>query len=295
MPAKFLYLDTSIWNMLCDQQVDARTLVSNLADRNARLALGPNVVYELSKAFASNKPEMSERGRTLFSYLRPFVRAEIPFFNEPAVLLKQEAALAAREIRGVEVFLNKENYPSLGSSVDNLSRGEFDENTRRFIDIRKAEARQTRFDMSGHLASRPALTQALERVKEDTLRAWIDREAKGSRGRRVLHSNLAIVFDRRPDRKLTLLSKRLLTSQRYRISHAIVRSAIYLNWRSARRGSMRSDVPDDAYHGVNACYCDVFVTTEPDQAFHAELVNSNVRAISYDGSVPLASWLPQNA
>jgi len=295
MSAELLYLDTSIWNALCDQQVDAQTLLSNLADRNARLVLGPNVVYELAKTFGTNKPGMSERGRTLFAYLQRFVRAEIPIFNEPAVLLRQEAARAAGEIDRVEVFWNQSNYSSLVSAVDNLSRGEFDENAKLFIKNRKSAARQTRVDMSGHLESRPALTQALERVNEDSLRAWIDREAQGPRGRRVLQSQLAIVFERGPDRKLTLLAKRLLAPRRYKISHAIVRSALYLNWRSAHRGSIRSDVPDDAYHGVNACYCDLFVTTEPDQAFHAELVNSNVRAISYDGSAPLALWLPQNA
>jgi hypothetical protein len=295
MSAELLYLDTSIWNALCDQQVDARTLLSNLADRNARLVLGPNVVYELAKTFGANTPGMSERGRTLFSYLQRFVRANISVFNEPAVLLRQEAARAAGEIDRVEVFWNQANYSSLLSAVDNLSQGEFDENAKLFIKNRKSAARQTRFDMSGHLASRPALAQALERVNEDSLRPWIDREAKGPGGRRVLQSQLAIVFERRPDRKLTLLAKKLLANRRYRISHALVRSAVYLNWRSAHRGSIRSDVPDDAYHGVNACYCDVFVTTEPDQAFHADLVNSNVRAISYDASVPLAVWLPQNA
>lgn len=295
MSSELLYLDTSIWNALCDQQVDAQTLLSNLADRNARLVLGPNVVYELAKTFGTNKPEMSERGRTLFSYLQRYVRADIPVFNEPAVLLRQEAARAAGEIDRVEVFWNQANYSSLLSAVDNLSQGEFDENANLFIKNRKSAARQTRFDMSGHLESRPALTQALERVNEDSLRAWIDREAHGPRGRRVLQSQLAIVFETRPDRKLTLLAKKLLAHRRYKISHAIVRSALYLNWRSAHRGSLRSDLPDDAYHGVNACYCDVFVTTEPDQAFHAELVNSNVRAISYDGSVPLTVWLPQYA
>jgi len=295
MSAKLFYLDTSIWNALCDQQVDAQTLISKLADRNTRLVLGPNVVYELAKTFDTNKLGMPERGRTLFAYLQRFVRAEIPVFNEPAVLLRQEAARAAGEIDRVEVFWNEVNYSSLLSAVENLSQGEFDENAKLFIKNRKSAARQTRFDMSGHLESRPALAQALERVNEDSLRAWIDHEANGLGGRRVLQSQLAIVFERRPDRKLTLLSKKLLANRRYRISHALVRSALYLNWRSAHRGSIRSDVPDDAYHGVNACYCDVFVTTEPDQAFHAELVNSNIRAISYDEDVPLALWLPQIA
>jgi hypothetical protein len=72
-----------------------------------------------------------------------------------------------------------------------------------------------------------------------------------------------------------------------------VRSDLYLNWRCARRGSVRRDLPDDTYHAVNACYCEGFVTTERDQAEHADYTNPGVAALVYLGDQPLLTWLLQ--
>jgi len=39
-PSRFIYANTSIWNCLCDQNVDPRVLASALADRDLMLVLG---------------------------------------------------------------------------------------------------------------------------------------------------------------------------------------------------------------------------------------------------------------
>lgn len=169
----------------------------------------------------------------------------------------------------------------------------FDENALRFVGRRKTTAQTARHEIQNHLATRPALSRTLAGIAETELLRWINREVKGTRGRRALQGHLAMVFRRKPDRQLTLLAKRLLAGARYRVAHALVRSDLYLNWRCARRGAVRGDLPDDTYHAVNACYCEIFATTEPDQAEHAAHTNPPMATAVYTGGEPLHTWLLQ--
>jgi len=131
----------------------------------------------------------------------------------------------------------------------------------------------------------------LGKITENELPRWIERELRGTRGRRALQGHLALVFRRKPDRQLTHLAKRLLAGARYKAAHAVVRSDLYLNWRYVQRGSLRRDLPDDTYHAVNACYCESFVTTEADQAEHVAYTNPTMVPLIYTGAAPLSSWL----
>lgn len=60
-----------------------------------------------------------------------------------------------------------------------------------------------------------------------------------------------------------------LSSDEYKIAHALVRNGIYLNWRLAHRGSVTTTSFDDAYHVVNASYCAKFLTTDEEQVEQA--------------------------
>src|SRR5208283_4685206 len=106
--------------------------------------------------------------------------------------------------------------------------------------------------------------EGLAKIDDRALPEWLELALRSPAGRFVLQAHLADVFHRTPDAELNELADKLLTNSQYKISHALVRDSLYLNWRCARRGSIRSDLPDDTYHGVNASYCAVFVTTESD-------------------------------
>ncbi|HVB07570.1 MAG TPA: hypothetical protein VNF00_01370 [Candidatus Acidoferrales bacterium] len=85
-----IYLDTMLWNALCDHAVDPQKLVTSLAARDANLVLGLHNFYELAKIFRKQTTEAVERGRRLFSYLSQFLDAGILCVKENDELLAME-------------------------------------------------------------------------------------------------------------------------------------------------------------------------------------------------------------
>ena len=85
-----IYLDTNLWNELCDQHVDAEHLITSLDVRNAGLVLRHHAVYELARCFLSSAKTGPERGRVLFSYLSVFTRRNIRCTNEILGVLSAE-------------------------------------------------------------------------------------------------------------------------------------------------------------------------------------------------------------
>lgn len=288
-----IYPDTSIWNQLCDQRVDARALWSTLAERDARLLFGVNVLYELAKTFRMPVAHAQERGRELFSYFMPYVQMEIPVLKGTRELLREEAMHAAGQSQAVDAFWNQDDHRVLAEEVSKLSQGQIDNRAEEFILFRKAAAQQTRIEMHNHIEAQPSLKRILRGVESNGVMAWLAREGKRSNARRLLKERLKREFGDSPPKELAWFAKRLLAAPRYRVSHALVRSDIYLNWRYAHRGSLRGDLPDDAYHVVNASYSDVFLTTEQDQADQLSHAVVGIRPVVYTGDESLLTWLPK--
>jgi hypothetical protein len=67
-PRTTIYLDTMLWNELCDQNVDAVALITALTAQGKVLVLGAEALYEMAKTFKSNPT----RGKELFAYLKKF-------------------------------------------------------------------------------------------------------------------------------------------------------------------------------------------------------------------------------
>lgn len=285
-----VYADTSLWNCLCDYPVDPEALISGLSTSDAQLVLGSNVVYELAKTFLMNRADAKERGQRLFSYLDPYLSMNIPCFTEIREILKFEAAHVAGEIPRVDPFWDANVYAQLIREVRRLAAGEFDQLASSFIGRRKNDAAAIPLDFQSRLAARPELKERIARISEKELPVWLEQTMTGSRGREALQRQLANVYRRPPDRPLRVLAKKLLGNRRYRISRALTRSDLYLNWRCARRGSVRADLPDDAYHTVNASYCDIFLTTERDQAEHAVLFSPHIRSFVFDQRQNPIDW-----
>jgi hypothetical protein len=70
----FIYLDTMLWDRLCDERVDAQKLMAALSAKNKQLVLGTEVIYEMAKTFRSNPA----RAQQLFAYLKSFTELGIP-------------------------------------------------------------------------------------------------------------------------------------------------------------------------------------------------------------------------
>jgi hypothetical protein len=47
----YIYLDTNIWNALCDQNVDPKSMVTALAAKSSAIVFGSHNVFELAKTW----------------------------------------------------------------------------------------------------------------------------------------------------------------------------------------------------------------------------------------------------
>jgi hypothetical protein len=77
----------------------------------------------------------------------------------------------------------------------------------------------------------------------------------------------------------------------YRLSHALVRGDLYLDWRCYSGRSVSKDTADDCYHLESAAYCDLYVTEEAPQSEYGKEIRSATKVRTYDRSAPLAEWL----
>src|SRR5207244_1371006 len=69
MTTRYVYFETTIWNVLADQESDSARAFKLLADQGITVALGLNAYYELLRTFFGTKPGAFARGKHLFDYV----------------------------------------------------------------------------------------------------------------------------------------------------------------------------------------------------------------------------------
>jgi hypothetical protein len=288
---RLIYPDTSIWNRLYEQEVDPDLALSVLETRGALPVLGYNVLYEVAKCFSVGRPDKTLRGQNLCKYLKSFMVRRIPIAMENWALLIQEAFHVVGNPITDHGQRYQENFSIAYREIEKLSEGNFGEEAAKFISNRKAKARQSRDAIRDGLNTKPQMKTALLSINEEALPRFMDKVCLSSIGQRVLQGHLRDLFPDDPEPELAVAAWNLLLSRRYRVARAMTRTDIYLCWRCVHRGSISSDLPDDAFHVTAAAYCRDFLTTEPDQAEIALRVIDGVRARVYTGAEPVLGWL----
>ena len=97
----YIYLDTNIWNALCDQNVDPKSMVTALAAKSSAIVFGSHNVFE------PVTEEATARGATLFAYVAKFLDLGIPIIRENMETLQLEAQAFAAGGGFVNPFLYK--------------------------------------------------------------------------------------------------------------------------------------------------------------------------------------------
>jgi hypothetical protein len=143
MCAVLIYADTSVWNALCDESVDAGRLTKDLTRQRAQLILGTDAVYEMAKTFKGSRSTAQQRGKELFSYLKQYVQLRIHLLRQTDDLLREEAKHVTKETKNPQLFYGSADYEKLVAEVDKLARGVFDSRAAEFIPLREAEAKQS--------------------------------------------------------------------------------------------------------------------------------------------------------
>jgi hypothetical protein len=288
-----IYLDTLLWNVLCDQPVNPEELVASLASKNATLVLSAHNIYELAKTFRSNRENSLERGTALFSYMKKFVDVNTPCAKDPMDLLEVEIGALYSQTSTIEAFLCADDYDSLiRLNVDKLAGGDFDEQAGKSIEARTAFPPTARSGLLRHLKSRPDIKQKLKAVPPGALGQWLQEETTGPAGVANLTDHIRRRFYDVPETVAEDSARALLASPAYRVARGLVRADLYNNWRCAHRDSNPPDLVDDMYHVLSSAYCEIYATKEKKQAEYARLLlSASTQVAIYDGRTPMDLWL----
>lgn len=287
-----IYLDTNLWNALCDRAVDPQKLVESLADRNVELVLGLHNFYELAKTFGGRTRESSERGQRLFCYLREFIDASILCVKENDELLAVEMWALKSGTTSVDAFYGKEDYLLLRKGVDTLASGGFDERAASFIKEQSAFASNIRLTQKQRLKSRVDAKQYLRTVPPEKLGQWLQAEMRSAAGHDDLKNHIRRRFPEATEIAATEYASALLASPTCRFSRGLVRAGSYYMWRCAYRDSVPKDLFDDMYHVLNSVHCDVYATQDKKQEKYARLLlAASTRVAIQPGQTPIDRWL----
>ncbi len=282
-----LYLDTMLWNELCDLKVEPNRLLPGLSARGINLVLSAHVIVELARTFKSVRSAATERGKTLFGYLLPMVSGRLRCIRQTPDLLRSEIRFVARDDSSIEQYYEGADHAALQEEVRKLSEGVFDKRADSFITKKRQDVADFRlqsstdFKTNNHAMSKYANLSAAEFIYA-TLPRW---------GRQILKIEIARQYPRVQESRITWLAKKLLSSKKYRISNALVRSHLYVNWRLFQSSNVPRDLLDDCYHVVNAACCDLYATKEAQQGEYASILLSKTSVATYDKSQPLFNWL----
>lgn len=287
-----IYLDTNIWNALCDQIVDPRTLVASLAAKDKRLILSDQSIYELAKTFHVPKQAGMQRGLELFSYLNGYLSAGVPIAKENMALLAAEMQALQWGMAYIYPYLNASDYDVERAEIEKLSCGDLGERVRNYLAWRDDLAKSTRYGQIGHFVEHPEVKQQLKNVSSELFATWLSTEMNSQSAIGYLSWQIRDYFPEAPLNQAREYAQALQMSPASRVAKGIIRRNLYYNWRCAHRESVPNDLFDDSNHVLNSNYCDIYATMEQKQMQYAKLLLTiATRATVYDGRTPIDEWL----
>jgi hypothetical protein len=296
MPQKLVYLDTNLWNTLCDQGVNPARITERLAEKNASLTLGDEAVYEMAKTFRDSGDAGRARGVALFSYLYLYLSERIPLVRVNMELLAAELWALQRGSSVPETLLSHDDYETTRAEIEELASGEISGRVREHIETRITSAAAIRSGQIAFLKESPDVKQRLTDVSPKQLPQWLDRELRTEAAGERLAAQIKEYFPEATAQDTREWANALLASPVGRVSKGIARRTLYYNWRCAHRESVGRDVYFDSNHILNANYADVYATKEPKQAEYAGLLlTPATRVAVYNGTNDVSETPPRNS
>jgi hypothetical protein len=284
-----IYLDTNIWNDLCDHAVDPKRFSESLGSKHASIVLSFPTVFELARTFKGAEAKGPSRGIRLFSCLKGFLDLGIPCTKEIMELLRAEVWAFKQGLREIEGFLRGEDFAKVTYDVSNLANGVVEGRVEQSIEERTALAKATRYGQIDHLKGREDMKRKLKEIPESQLAQWMASEMMTLSGADNLCDRLRRLFGYSPTRDY---ASALLASPVANVAKGLVRADLYYNWRCANRDSNPPDLMDDMHHVLQATYCDVYVTAESKQLDYANLLlSASTHVAIYDRQMPVDRWL----
>jgi hypothetical protein len=294
MTTHLVYAETSIWNELCNQAMDPHRVATRFAGRGEQLTLGLNVFFELVKTFGKREEGAANRGSELFSYLRSWMHDDFPIIRQTPEILAEEVMHSLGGSTKRRVFVEGVEHRIWTEEIARLANGGFASPRDKFIELRKATVKRSRDEMRNDFGAIPEAKPRLQKISIVRLKNWLIEEARSMRGVDFLARQLVGALPGESLPKLCEVADGLLASDEYKLSHALVKNGLFLNWCLANRGSVPTSSFDDAYHVVNASYCNKFLTTDKNQAEQASYSLAGVQVGYCEPNKPFERWLTDN-
>lgn len=168
----YIYLDTNIWNALCDQNIDPKSLVTALSAKSSTIVFGSHNVFELAKTFMPGTDEANTRGALLFAYVAQFLDLGIPIIRETMETLQLEAHAFVAGGGFVNPFLSGSDYTSVRQEVGKLAARAVEGKVKEFLAARTQFAKDTRSDQIDHFVQHPDMKDALKAITAEQLPDW---------------------------------------------------------------------------------------------------------------------------
>jgi hypothetical protein len=283
-----IYLDTDLWNALCDQKIEPESLLRDLDTHGATVALGMHVIFELLKNFTSGN---TARGRQLFTHLNSFLKAGVRCVAKDLseILVAEMYALKGPE--GAEKFLNVEDVFKVMGEIERLASGSVKPEWEVHIAEQSDFSERDRAAVRNSLSLRPTHLAFFRSITNEQVSAWLQRSANTTVGQELLLKNLQRRFPEESRSELHQYATAMLRAGS-RVANAMVRADLYYTWRCAHRGSNPPDLLADIYHVLSASYCDVYASGERKQVQYASLLlKDDVRVSIYPRDTDVSRWL----
>jgi hypothetical protein len=284
-----IYLDTILWNVLCDQAVEPEAFVQRLAAKKARLVSGLHNFYELTKSFRSSR--RPDRGKQLLSCFDRFINAGAVCVKDNMELLAAEMWALQRGTLVTNIFLGSVDRELVSAKARSLGIGEFDEDAAQFLRTQGDYALSSRSNQIKFLDERDDVKLRLQSIPAENLERWLEFETHTTTCIGVLAQHIMRRFPQASPNEAVEYAAALLAPPPKNFARGVVRADLYYNWRCANRGSVPKDLIDDMYHVLNAVHCDVYATSEEGQADYAPFIlTPNTRVAIYSDG-PIDQWI----
>jgi hypothetical protein len=287
-----IYLDTILWNLLFDHQVDPDLLLRRFAATNRRLVLGLHAFYELARILQSSRPEARARGPALFEYLGRYLDAKILCAKDQSELLPAEMLMLKEGSERVEFFYPPADYIKIVAECRRLANGEQSDLAQQFLSDQQNFAVSATKNIITFVDDKPTLKKHLSTIPSKALENWLRKESVSIRGHSNLARHIALRFPEIPEYEVTEYAVGLFTLPIKRYARGLVRGDLYLHWRYSQFGALPKDLVHDVYHVLNASYCDMYATADPGQDKYAHLLlTSNTKMSIWLRDKPFEIWL----
>jgi hypothetical protein len=285
-----IYLDTNIWDQLCDQNVPPKQFIDALTSKGYTLVISFHTVYEFARTLTSADPTAIARGRQLCAYAKQYLDLGIPCTKDFWEYILAEISTCSANARAVDPMATAEQCADIQKQLNRLASSDNMDDAKQFINQRSPFGAKTSQDQHAHIDKNPDLAAYLLKIAHSELAEWMSTESRTIFGANAFLHRFSKLIGPGLTQEFVLA---LLGCPQAEMVRASVRANLYSNWHDAHYNSNRAGLYDDMLHVLQAVYCDFYITEVKKQSAYASpLLTPFTRFEIYrDRNTPIDQWI----